>query len=100
MVVLLGRIYFFQVGPPTGTEVADNWYSEIKNYDYTAADEKGIISAGHFTQMVWKSSKQIGCAVAVGPWKGYSDSYYVGCDYLPEGNVFRHYSVNVVPPTS
>ena len=50
--------------------------------------------------MVWKSTKQIGCAFAVGPWKDYTNAYYIGCDYLPAGNALGQYSVNVVPPTS
>ena len=96
----VGQNLFLSSWAPTGTYVADDWYSEIENYDYTAADEKGIISSGHFTQMVWKSSKQIGCAVTVGPWKTYSDAYYVGCNYLPVGNILGHFSENVSPPTS
>ena len=50
--------------------------------------------------MVWKSSKQIGCAYTIGPWKDYTNAYYIGCDYLPTGNVLGQYSVNVVPSTS
>ena len=94
----LDKIYFFQA--PSGTYVSNRCYSEVQNYDYSPADEKGIISAGHFTQMVWKSTKQIGCAFAVGPWKDYTNVYYIGCDYLPAGNDLGQYSVNVVPPTS
>ena len=96
----VGQNLFLSSSTPTGAEVANRWYSEVENYNYTAADEKGIISAGHFTQMVWKSSKQIGCAVAVGPWKTYSNSYYVVCDYLPADNRLGQYSKNVSPPTS
>ena len=50
--------------------------------------------------MVWKSTKQIGCAVALGPWKQFNDAYYVGCNYLPAGNALRHYSENVSPPNT
>ena len=95
----VGQNLFLSSWAPSGTEVTDNWYSEIEYYDFDNVD-KGTIMAGHFTQVVWKSSKQIGCAVAVGPWKTYSDSYYVGCNYLPEGNVLGQYSKNVSPPTS
>ena len=71
----------------------------LKYYDFNNVDN-GTITAGHFTQVVWKSSKQIGCAVAVGPWKTFTNSYYVGCNYLPVGNVLGQYSKNVSPPTS
>ena len=66
--IQVGQNLFLSRWAPTGTRVADDWYSEIEHYNYDNVD-KGKRTAGHFTQMVWKSTKQIGCAVAVGPWK-------------------------------
>jgi len=53
--------------------------------------------SGHFTQVVWKSSTQVGCAVA-GPSK--SGWFYVGCNYTPPGNYQGQYVANVLNPTS
>ncbi|EPB86301.1 hypothetical protein HMPREF1544_06943 [Mucor circinelloides 1006PhL] len=58
------------------------WYSEVSNYNYS---NPGFApNSGHFTQVVWKNTKMIGCGSA------YCDNikgiYYV-CEYLPRGNV-------------
>ncbi|XP_046556951.1 protein PRY1-like isoform X4 [Haliotis rubra] len=42
-----------------GKEACDMWYSEISKYDYNKAGYSN--GTGHFTQMVWKSSKGTGC---------------------------------------
>ncbi|KAF3939205.1 Natrin-2 [Dactylella cylindrospora] len=40
------------------------WYNEVNKYDY---NNPGFSSAtGHFTQVVWKNSKQLGCAFVSG----------------------------------
>ena len=97
----VGQNLFLSSWAPTGTEVADDWYSENVDYDYSTGKAKNNNAVvGHFTQLVWKGSKQIGCAVAVGPWLSYKNSYYVGCDYLPPGNYIGQEVENVSPPTS
>ena len=60
---LVGQNLYFTNSTPTGNEVADNWYSDIEYYDYNG--DKIEEKTSHFTQMVWKNTKQIGCAVAV-----------------------------------
>ncbi|KAJ6515553.1 CAP domain-containing protein [Mycena sanguinolenta] len=62
--------------------------------DYTSGSEL----LNHFTQVVWQSSKQLGCAMA--SCDGLFDSslgsasYYV-CLYYPPGNVIGQAAVNV-----
>lgn len=57
-------------------ETSVKWYAEEANYDYDNPDESSGVY-GHFTQMVWKASLQIGC--------GNADEYVV-CRYSPAGN--------------
>lgn len=58
------------------------WFNEIKNYDW---DDPGFgETTGHFTQLVWTETTQLGC--------GYKDcgSYwgtYIVCNYNPAGNI-------------
>lgn len=51
---------------------------------------------GHFTQMVWVSSTQLGCAAAT----GCGTTYYT-CHYSPAGNIAsaQHFRDNVLPAT-
>ncbi|KAG7858787.1 hypothetical protein KL939_002909 [Ogataea angusta] len=60
----------------------DAWYDEISQYNYS---NPGYSEAtGHFTQLVWKSSTDIGCAYKYcGSYLG----YYIVCNYLPIGNL-------------
>ncbi len=71
------------------TKVVDYWYSEVSEHDYKSNDWRGGIT-GHFTQVVWKNTTEIGC--------GYNSScgVYV-CQYNPAGNNGQ-YTKNVFPP--
>lgn len=82
------------------TDSANMWYDEISKYNFAS----GIYSAatGHFTQMVWKGSKQLGCAIQectasqLGLGSG-SSAKYVVCNYDPPGNYIGEFLQNVLP---
>jgi len=82
---------------PTGIQVTDDWYNEINDYDFSSGNSRNGKAVGHFTQLVWKGSKQIGCAYSIGNSGGWTH-YYVCCDYFPGGNVIGQYQQNVFPP--
>ena len=45
-----------------GQEPTDAWYNEVKQYNY---NQPGFsMATGHFTQLVWKSSRRLGVGVA------------------------------------
>ncbi len=70
------------------------WYDEIKDYDFNKHGAKGGGVVGHFTQVVWKSSKQFG----IGFVKNEKGSFVVGL-YTPAGNIIGLYKDNVLPPS-
>lgn len=45
-----------------GGSVVQSWYDEIKDYDFNNPDSNmaNFSRFGHFTQVVWKGSNQIG----------------------------------------
>lgn len=63
-----------------------SWASERQYYD----DRKGRCvtrqECGHYTQVVWRGSKSVGCAVA--PCK--QGGAVLVCEYDPAGNVVGH----------
>jgi hypothetical protein len=58
------------------------WMSEADDYDYASGN---IGSAGHYTQIVWRASVRIGCAIVDCPALTYHNT--VICDYAPGGNI-------------
>ncbi|XP_010885778.1 cysteine-rich secretory protein 2-like [Esox lucius] len=79
-----GENLFMSTNERPWTSAIQSWYSEVNNYNY---DSNGSINGkvvGHYTQVVWATSKEIGCAVAKCPnsvWK-----FYYVCQYCPPGN--------------
>jgi pathogenesis-related protein 1 len=65
----------------TPQKVVDAWGSEIKDYDYS--DNSCHTICGHYTQLVWRDTKEVGCAMAVCPDKA---QIWV-CNYHPAGNM-------------
>ena len=75
------------------------WYQEQSLYNY---NNPGFSDAtGHFTQLVWASTTQIGCAMydhgAGKNSAGYQ--YSMTCEYYPKGNIVNpgYFAANVKP---
>ena len=81
------------------SSVVQMWYDEEPNYDY---NDPGFSSdTGHFTEVVWKATTEIGCAFATGCGSGwpYMANAWV-CQYNPPGNYIGQFAENVFPPNS
>jgi pathogenesis-related protein 1 len=64
-------------------DAVSSWMSEAPLFDYATGD---FGAAGHYTQIVWRTSVRIGCAIVNCPTTiMYHDS--VLCDYAPGGNI-------------
>ncbi|XP_077506906.1 Golgi-associated plant pathogenesis-related protein 1-like [Amblyomma americanum] len=77
----------------TGEQVARHWYSEIKCYDFLLDPSILHVQAGHFSQMVWRSSTTFG----VGKARTRSGKIIVVAMYKPAGNVLGEFQNNVLP---
>ena len=60
--------------------VTDSWGNEVKDYNYTDNSCSGV--CGHYTQVVWKDTSEVGCARTVCDDK----SQIWVCSYSPAGN--------------
>jgi hypothetical protein len=76
----------------SGKEMTEAWYNENNKYDYY---NRQIYQSGtgHFTQVVWKDSQEVGFAQA----QGASMNFAVAM-YYPAGNFLGEYDKNVFPP--
>jgi len=65
------------------TDAIQAWYGEVKDFQYGKGSVNGGV-VGHFTQVVWYRSNQIGCAMAECPNGRYR--YFYVCQYCSPGN--------------
>lgn len=65
-----------------GAESVGLWYGEIKDFDFAAPVYTHEPQVGHFTQVIWRTTTHVGCAMAVCG----GDNYWV-CRYSPPGNI-------------
>jgi pathogenesis-related protein 1 len=75
-----GKSELQQVSPK---KVVDSWGSEVSDYNYNANSCTKGKMCGHYTQVVWKSTTTVGCAVAV--CEDSQEQVWV-CQYQPPGN--------------
>ena len=66
----------------SSTAVVQAWAEEVKYYNYSRNSCQRGQQCGHFTQVVWKDSRKVGCALAICPDK----SQVWVCSYDPPGN--------------
>lgn len=80
------------------TLAIDAWAHEEKKYDYSK--RKFSTSTGHFTQLVWKNTTDVGCAVidCNNNANGGVQGAYLVCEYSPAGNVQGQFKWNVGKP--
>jgi pathogenesis-related protein 1 len=67
----------------TPTQVIGSWSREKVDYNFAANTCASGKVCGHYTQMVWKSTTEIGCGKAVCP----DHSQIWVCHYKPAGNI-------------
>ena len=80
------NLYTISGGMASPGDVIDAWVSEAQGYNFSRNTCSGV--CGHYTQIVWRQTRAVGCAVAS---SGYRQIWV--CNYDPPGNVigFRPY---------
>jgi len=73
------NLFAISGGRASPTQVVSEWASEARNYDYASNRCMGV--CGHYTQIVWHDTKELGCGLA----RSARREIWV-CDYNPPGN--------------
>ncbi|XP_053976943.1 uncharacterized protein LOC128885784 isoform X1 [Hylaeus anthracinus] len=76
----------------SGDEPVNEWYAEEAQHQY--GKEPTTLKTGHFTQVVWKDSTELGVGMA----RNRNGEVYVVCNYNPAGNYLGSFTENVLPP--
>jgi hypothetical protein len=76
---------------PPPADVVKGWADEVQDYDYaTNTCAPAPAQCGHYTQLVWRNSKSVGCATVRctqnSPFGDNAPWTFVVCDYAPPGN--------------
>ncbi|CAF3325755.1 unnamed protein product [Rotaria socialis] len=80
-----------QSWPITGKEMTEAWYGECNKYDYRNRQSYQP-GTGHFTQIIWKDSREVGFARAHG-----ESMNFAVVMYYPAGNFLGEFDKNVFP---
>ncbi len=75
-----------EMNPVTPTQVVDAWGAEGRDYDYPSNRCAPGKQCGHYTQLIWAQTEEVGCGMAVCPSRG---QVWV-CRYRPTGNIEGH----------
>ncbi|CAG4927325.1 unnamed protein product [Colias eurytheme] len=80
----------------TGQEVSSYWYAAVRQYNFFKESDvlHANVNAGHFTQMVWVSTRFFG----VGKARSRAGKVIVVANYSPPGNGSGQFETNVLPP--
>jgi pathogenesis-related protein 1 len=73
------------VYPPV--QASYEWYGEKKLYKYRKVNGTNWHKTGHYTQMIWKETREVGVGVAVSP----NGAIIVVANYYPAGNVLNEF---------
>lgn len=84
------NIYWSMGRVVTGSLVTQAWYDEVKDYRFSKPGFS--MKTGHFTQVVWANTTEIGCGKATAKNGG----VYVVCNYNPPGNYQGEFKTNVL----
>lgn len=79
----VGENIYASSGTASAMGAVQSWASEKAKYDYASNTCSGV--CGHYTQLVWRDTLEVGCALATCPGLTYSS--VIVCDYGPGGNI-------------
>jgi hypothetical protein len=85
-----GENLYASTSKPTLKDAADAWIKEKRDYHYGKVGDASTCNkdaiCGHYTQVIWKETSQVGCAIAKYSTGNMKNWYVVVCKYKTPGN--------------
>jgi hypothetical protein len=81
----VGENIYASSGTATARDAVNGWADESADYHYDANTCDSGAVCGHYTQVVWRTTENVGCAIGTCPRLAYQST--IVCDYGPGGNV-------------
>ncbi len=85
-----GENLYASTAKPTLEDAADAWIKEKRDYHYGKVGDPSTCNegaiCGHYTQVMWKETSQVGCAIAKYKTGNMKNWYVVVCKYKTPGN--------------
>ena len=82
--ITLNDVESFEFSETPFTDASIAWYDEIVDYNYgPIKNDSFFFKIGHYTQMIWSSTKEIG----IGSATSKSGKVFVVARYYPSGNI-------------
>lgn len=78
----VGENIYGSGGGATAADAVSLWAAEVSNYNPATGACSGV--CGHYTQIVWRTTREVGCALYNCPGLTYGST--IICDYGPGGN--------------
>jgi len=84
------NIYACKGFKPRLIDAIRNWYTEKEKFRYgnNLWCKKGSL-CGHYTQLIWKTTKKIGCGIAKYPKEYRQLDFVIVCKFYPAGNIVQ-----------
>jgi len=76
------NIFWGSASKFSALNASEAWYSEIKDYQYRPISTQNYSKTGHYTQMIWKNSREVGIGVAICK----DGAIIIVANYFPPGN--------------
>ena len=82
----VGENLFWSAGPSVGSDdqavaAVQAWYDEIENYNFNTGQTNGGV-IGHFTQVVWDDTSELGIGMVSTTHPDYGRQVYVVGQYV------------------
>ncbi len=78
-----GENLFVSFDTASYSDAVNSWYEEKTFYDYASNSCTGGQTCGHYTQLIWQESTEVGCAKATTISQS---ATVIVCQYNPPGN--------------